>query len=275
MRIAIATSPAGPARPNEDFAAATANGVILLDGAGLAGTTSTCRHGVAWYTRHLGAAILAGLPDTGRNLTAVLADAIDETARLHAGTCPLDDPGTPCATVVIARVTGGRLQYLVLADSVLVLDRPGAAPTVITDNREAIVGAIHRADMDAHANGTTAHDEALRVYVETMRRYRNQPGGFWVAAADPAAAHQAVTGDRSVSDVERVLLLSDGASRMVDRFGLATWPEVFRLADAYGPGEVIRRVREAEASDPYGARWPRGKIHDDATIAYGTDPRES
>lgn len=271
MRIAIATSPARPDKPNEDYAAATANGAVLLDGAGLSGTASKCHHGVAWYTRHLGAAILAGLPDTDRDLATVLADAISETAQLHAGTCSLEDPGTPSATVVITRLVADRLHYLVLADSVLVLDEGGGTLTVITDNREATVGAAHRADLDAHPNGTTAHDEALRTYIETVRRHRNRPGGFWVAAADPAAAHQAITGDRRISDLSRALLLSDGASRIVDRFGLVTWQELFGLVQEHGLGEVIRRVRRAEADDPHGARWARGKVHDDATLAYWTD----
>ena len=29
-----------------------------------------------------------------------------------------------------------------------------------------------------------------------------------------------------------------------------------------------RRVRAAEAADPQGERWPRGKIHDDATAVF-------
>jgi hypothetical protein len=29
-----------------------------------------------------------------------------------------------------------------------------------------------------------------------------------------------------------------------------------------------RQVREAESSDLDGSRWPRGKAHDDATVAY-------
>jgi len=33
------------------------------------------------------------------------------------------------------------------------------------------------------------------------------------------------------------------------------------------PEHVINLVREAE-TDPAGERWPRGKVHDDATTAY-------
>jgi hypothetical protein len=37
------------------------------------------------------------------------------------------------------------------------------------------------------------------------------------------------------------------------------------LASEPGAAGLIRRVRAAEAADPGGDRWPRGKIHDDAT----------
>jgi hypothetical protein len=62
--------------------------------------------------------------------------------------------------------------------------------------------------------------------------------------------------------------LSDGASRLVDVFGLATWAEVLMMLDEGGPGELVRRVRAAEAADPQGRRWPRTKGSDDATGVY-------
>jgi hypothetical protein len=46
------------------------------------------------------------------------------------------------------------------------------------------------------------------------------------------------------------VLLSDGASRLVDLFELATWEELVALQDASGPAELPRQVRAAEAVDP-------------------------
>jgi hypothetical protein len=45
-------------------------------------------------------------------------------------------------------------------------------------------------------------------------------------------------------------LLSDGASRLVDLFELATWEELLALLDENGPDELLRQVRAAEATDP-------------------------
>ncbi|MER7330470.1 MULTISPECIES: protein phosphatase 2C domain-containing protein [unclassified Micromonospora] len=271
MHVTMATSPAKPGQPNEDFTAATPSGVVLLDGAGLSGTISRCSHGVAWYTRHLGGALLAGLADdSDQELPAILAEAISHTAALHEDTCQLDEPGTPSATVIMLRRNRDHLEYLVLADSVLVLDQANDAPLVISDDREAHVGRHYRAAMDNLLNGTPEHDQARRDYVQALRAHRNKPGGFWVAAADPRAAHEAIVGRRPIKDVTAAALLSDGASRLTDRFGLTDWTGLLAILHDYGPAELIRRVRDAEDSDPQGDRWPRGKTHDDATAAYCT-----
>lgn len=268
MQVVMATSPAKPDQPNEDFTGAVPNAVVLLDGAGLAGTTSTCLHGVAWYTRRLGGALLGQLAaDDGQDLTAILGQAIAQVADAHRDTCDISDPSSPSATVTIFRVDDNRADYLVLADSVLVLDRAGDAPEVITDGRVDAVGSRYRAAMDAAPNGTIEHDQALREYIEALRAHRNQPGGFWVAADDPGAAAEAPTGSRPAESLSSAVLLSDGASRIVDQFALADWPAVLALIAAEGPAEVIRQVRAAETSDPQGRRWPRAKTHDDATLA--------
>jgi hypothetical protein len=101
-----------------------------------------------------------------------------------------------------------------------------------------------------------------------LRRARNRPGGYWVAAADPQAASQAVTGTLPSRNLHRAALLSDGASRLVDPFQLATWEELLALLDESGPDELLRQVRAAEAVDPEARQWPRTKRSDDATAVY-------
>jgi hypothetical protein len=49
-------------------------------------------------------------------------------------------------------------------------------------------------------------------------------------------------------------------------FGLVSWDELVSLVVEEGPAELIRQVRRAEASDPAGSRWRRGKAVDDATV---------
>ena len=101
-----------------------------------------------------------------------------------------------------------------------------------------------------------------------MRGFRNHPGGFWVASSNPDAADHALTGSYGPADLRSALLLSDGASRLTDRFDLATWPQLIQVVTDHGPQALIRQVRAAEHTDPNGQRWPRGKAHDDATALH-------
>ncbi|TQN33482.1 protein phosphatase 2C-like protein [Haloactinospora alba] len=269
MSFQLATDPAKLDRPNEDFAAVGSNAAVLLDGAGTPpGAESGCVHGVSWYARTLGGLLLSAL-SPGASLTGALASSIEYVNRLHVGTCDLKHAETPSATVVALRWGDTDCEYLVLADSVLVLDRFGEAPDVISDNREAIVGRELRKPMDALPTGTTEHSQALREYVAALANHRNRPGGFWIANTEPAAAEQAITGRVHLDEVTAFTLLSDGATRLVDRFGLTTWRNTLDTVATDGAAALIKQIRQAEYSDPDGRVWPRGKAHDDATVVYG------
>src|SRR5690606_1888813 len=84
-----------------------------------------------------------------------------------------------------------------------------------------------------------------------------------VACTDPLAAERAVTGSVPLEQVSAVALLSDGVSRLVDPFGLASWRQLLALLGRHGAWEAIRQVRVAEKADPTGRRWPRDTVHDD------------
>ncbi len=272
MLVAIASLPAKPNQPNEDFVAATSEAVVLLDGAGTpAGSASGCVHGVAWFARRLGTSLLAAIArEDDSNLVGCLAASISKVRAFHADTCDLEHPGSPSATVLALKVRERAVDYLVLADSVLVIDCLTGL-RVITDDHEAKIGRQFRGRMDSIPNGAPEHEEAHREYVENLRAHRNRPGGFWVASTEPEAATHALTGSVPRAQLRAAAVLSDGASRLVDRFGLASWEGVLKTLETRGPLELLRQVRAAENGDLDGSRWPRGKTHDDASVAHCSD----
>ncbi|MCP9954464.1 hypothetical protein LUX33_42780 [Actinomadura madurae] len=137
-----ATDQGSPERLNEDFVAAAAGAVVVLDGCGLPlGTDLGCVHGTAWYARSLGTRLLARMldgagPPAGspvgppegahrpgtRPLVARLAGAIADVAAAHRLSCDLRVPTTPAATVLALRLRGELVDYLVLADSTVLLE---------------------------------------------------------------------------------------------------------------------------------------------------------
>jgi hypothetical protein len=245
----------GSGQSNEDAVVAAGGVVVVLDGVSKWYTDDLgCVHGTVWYVRHLADRILhhaaADVP-----LSDAVGDAIRDVADMHRATCDLTHPWSPAATAAVLRESAESVDYLILADCVVVVET-GEGVTALTDTRLA--------ELLRRARHPDAPAELRWKYRNGLQGLRNHPDGYWVASADPSAALQAVTGSFARDDVRRVALLTDGASCLVDDYGQATWQQLLDL----GPEALIDEVRRCERSDPDRERWPRGKVHDDATAAF-------
>jgi protein phosphatase 2C-like protein len=228
---------------NEDLVLTGPDFVVVMDGASAPyGLDSGCKHDVAWLVRRLAAELAVPLVAHSRApLADILADAIAGVCRQHEATCDLSNPDSPSSTVSIVRAIDDRLDHLVLADSPVVLRTTDGRLDVVLDNRI----------------------ELLPEYtLETVRRLRNQPGGFWVASTRPKAAYEAISGSTDRSTADLVVLLTDGASRYAERYG-HSWTELVELVEHDGPQALIDQVRAADERAPVGSF--RGKRRDDAT----------
>lgn len=277
MHVTTATDPGTPGRPNEDFAAlampASGQGgaLVVLDGVTPHPGGTGCAHGVPWYVARLGGGLLElSLSRPEVTLAQCLAAAISRTANLHTPTCDLSHVYTPQATVVAVRWNADEVEHLVLSDSTLLIEEvSGEVRTVLDDRLGRLPDPVPalRAALRARERGTAEHSAARAAYARAVEALRNAEGGFFTAAADPDVARRAVVGRTPRDRVRAVAALSDGAARLVDTFGVRDWPGVLRLLRAEGPRALITEVRAAEAADPDGTRFPRGKRHDDATVA--------
>jgi hypothetical protein len=271
MEVRLASEPSPDAADNEDHAVATADCVAVLDGVTVpAGMDTGCVHWPAWYVRRLGAHLVSAVhPDV--SLPDVLAAGIRAVRDDHAGSCDLDHPGTPQSTACLLRTAAESVDYLVLCDCSLVLDRGGV--DVITDLRAQSTSQKLREAALAGGSPYGSEDRAsrLRALVNSQRRHVNRDGGYWIAAADPEAAYHAVTGTVPLTGpyrLRRAALLTDGASRAVDTFALTDWDGLLDVLDRHGPSHLISLVRTGELADSEGRVRPRYKRHDDATAAY-------
>jgi hypothetical protein len=266
MEVRLATE-AAPGRPvNEDYALAVGDLVAVFDGVTQpVGVDVGCTHGPAWYVRRLTARlteVYLSRPD--ESLPEILASAIEAVHPDHGGTCDLSHPGTPAASLCILRDNGATVDYLALSDAPLVLDRGGQVEVVADRRFEETIARVRDQALVAGAIGSAEHEGRVRWSTEQKWQHVNQPHGYWIAAADPQAAFQAVTGSTAA---KRAALLTDGTSVAVELFGFLTWSELLDLLTTDGPAELIRRVRQAEEADMQGSTNPRYKSHDDATAA--------
>jgi hypothetical protein len=137
---------------------------------------------------------------------------------------------------------------------------------VITDKRVEDVAAAERTAAQGEPPGSLERRRLIGHLVTEQRRHKNQPGGYWVAGANPDAAMHAVTGTRE--GVRQAALLTDGAAALAADYGLVDWSGLLDVLGAGGSAGLIERVRRAEAGDPDALRWPRYKPSDDAAAIY-------
>jgi hypothetical protein len=224
----------GLPRPTEDRVVLLPNAVVLLDGA--TSPTPRERDG-GWHSRHLAAELTRLDGDLADDLAAAIARLAD-----RYGLVPGDSPSS---TVSITRWTDTAVDVLVLADSPVV---------VFTDTGVEVVADNRLRD--------------LRGEVDRITDWRNREHGWWVAEAEPAAAHRAVRASWPRERVRTVLMATDGVSCGVDDYGLfADWQSVLDITSEKGPEAVLDEIRAAEEGDAERTKWRRAKVHDDQALA--------
>ena len=162
----------------------------------------------------------------------------------------------PSSTVALARWDDVNLDCLVLGDSPIAVMHSDGHVDVITDRRLSAIGADKRAAyrerLVAGGGFDSEHRELLRSLQAEQRKYRNEPDGFWIAADDPSAADHALTRRFPVGSVSAAVLMTDGASAIVDRFGLTTWADMPSRLSREGCAQVLAEIDQAESADPAG-----------------------
>lgn len=232
----------GAPRPSEDRLAVLDNAVLVLDGAT---APDPSQPGGGPYAGRLVDVLSARLrSEPTADLGAVLAGAIEEVTGADGWV-----PGAaPSATVAMLRWDNSHVDGLVLADSPIIAFGRSGIQVVADDRLRAL-----------RAHGKLMDQEAVRGQ-------RNVEGGFWVAEADPAAANHAIRFRWQRSELDAVLLATDGVATGVDDYRVLDWARALELA-RQDPNAVLEVVRDAERADPDRTRWPRPKRHDDQALA--------
>ncbi|MET9260754.1 protein phosphatase 2C domain-containing protein [Amycolatopsis sp. NPDC004079] len=232
----------GHPRPTEDHIALLPQAILVLDGAT---SPSPDLPPGGWYAHLLRDQLAHELTTHPHQpLTTALATAITAVAKTN----DLNPGRSPSSTVSILRWTDHEIEALVLADSPIVAFGHSGTDVVADDRLISL------------------RNNGLLQTSADVRRRRNAEDGFWVAEADPAAAHKAVRRNWPRKDIDAVLIATDGVAIGVDEYGLFKWPEVLQIAKNKGPEAVLDAVRAAENDDPHAVRWPRAKRHDDQVL---------
>ncbi|MFE7068453.1 hypothetical protein, partial [Microbacterium sp. NPDC057658] len=183
MRVEAAMLP--DASSSQDRIFMTRNAVIVLDGASAFVPVEVSPSA---YVDTLGSFLVEGLTTEPRTrLTDLLAHGIEESAS-HLDLRP---GASPSSTVAIARKNENGVDLLILGDSKIATPQ-----SVYVDDRISRFAlkqrAAYRARLAAGSGYDETHRELLMALQSEQSRHRNVAGGYWIAEADPAAAHHAM-----------------------------------------------------------------------------------
>ncbi|MEU4245837.1 hypothetical protein AB0F15_00310 [Amycolatopsis sp. NPDC026612] len=256
----LATAQLSGGRRGDDRIFSSDNALIMLDGASAFKPVPVP---AAVYAETLGSHLREELADQpAADLVKLLEEAIAWSAKsldLRAG-------NAPSSTVSIVRQSGESVDLLVLGDNLI------ASPAgEVCDTRLDALGLEPRTryrDRLAAGGGYDDHHKALlRELQEQQAEWRNRDGGYWIAEADPAAAHHAITRSLPIGMASWVITATDGAYEPLEAVDPGEWS---RFADwtSVELAELLRRLHRWEHEvDPEGRSLPRAKRHDDKSIA--------
>ncbi|WP_410646387.1 hypothetical protein [Amycolatopsis sp. cmx-4-54] len=165
--------------------------------------------------------------DADMDLAEALADAITATTAqlsLTAGR-------SPSSTVTILRRRDEHVDVLMLGDNLVVL--PGRT---ITDPRLDHLHVPERRQYKQRLADGTGFDDTHRGLLVTLQQQqaarRNQPGGYWIAETNPAAAYQAIRATTPVDQIPWAIVATDGAYTPMQHLGITDWPTISAMTAA-------------------------------------------
>lgn len=248
MHVSAATRPA-PGTVNEDTFLLGPRYAAVLDGCTDPGRDSGCIHDVPWLVARLSGHLGTVLTHNQGPLTELVGEAISRVCADHRDSCDLSNPDSPSSTVTVVRELDGAVEYLALGDSPLLLESGDGGVEFVCDDQV---------------------DHLASYALDDVAAARNAPGGFWVASTDPAAPMHGVRGELAHGTVRSALLMSDGVSRLGERYDYS-WRAVLDLIATDGPSAAIDAVHRCDAQPRVPATSPGrsspSKRFDDATAA--------
>lgn len=258
---------------NEDYVVVGSTFAVLLDGAsGITGKRVLSHHSgsdAQWFSHFVGGRICEYL-DASRGIVDSIRLAVDDS-RDYIGEHGVTDNEElfPSSTLVVASVSGDSVDIVSLGDSPVFIGLKDGSLVTISDAR---IAELDQAAVDAMVDcscGCAMTGVQKRASVNDIllanRQLKNKSEGYWILDPTGVALEHLNVMQFSVEDIDYVCAMSDGLERAFDLFGLADPVAFLAKATRESFDELLVRLRAEENLDPDFDRYPRLKLHDDAS----------
>ncbi|MEV0061260.1 hypothetical protein [Nocardia sp. NPDC050718] len=251
-----------PASSGDDRLIVTDDAVIVLDGATVHDPTMPS---AGEYVDRLGSELAKSIAQ-GTELVDVLEGSLARTVEALG-----IQPGlAPSSTVALVRFGSETVEGLILGDSSVIVGLRDGTVIGHTDDRLSRLrlpeADLYRRFLSEGQGFSGRHRKVLQELQLAERAQRNQPGGYWIAEADPVAAKHALHMRYTVDEVLWVITATDGVVDLAPTLGVG-WSEVAEMSTVE-LDRFLDRIHTWEAeTDPNGLVLPRSKRHDDKTVA--------
>src|SRR5438067_64923 len=250
--------PGEATKANEDAFGHAGNAALVMDGATPLGDGLMPGPSDAAWIAQFGArrilAHLRGGEGARKALRGALADAQKsfEALRRHP---PEEMWQTPCASMMLAVVGEGSMEFLSFGDCAALVQPEGGAVMVIGESFDKRAAEAQRARAIAkEKNLSPAAGLSRPEFITALRAARNRvnSGGNWLFSPDVKAASHAARRLVKVSPGTRLLLASDGFLALASDYGAYGADTLMQAAMEKGLKALGEELRTIEAGDAGG-----------------------
>jgi hypothetical protein len=175
---------------------------------------------------------------------------------------PTDAHEHPSAAALVIRETlPGTIEYVSLGDCVLLADTGKQFVRIGIDEQDAgdawVAATLKTLERPSR--------EQLWPQLRLQRARMNSPDGYGIFSITPAPPHFIRHGFLALPAGTRILLATDGVTRLADVFRRYDAASLFEKAWSAGLAPLFEELRAIEAADSACTAYPRAKTSDDAT----------
>jgi hypothetical protein len=266
-------------KANEDYAFACEQFIFVLDGAsGLSNENySDYESDAQWFAHRLGGLLQERLCDAAKTIDTIVTESIKElreeyNAFLLGVKC--DTLAMPSAGMAAIRTNGENIEVFHIGDcSAVLLVNDGRSPLLLQAEQlvkldEGVINDV----VSISKEKNIPFSEALIYGKEQLiinRKKLNKPDGYWILDLTGFGVEHACTHTFNICDVRVAAVMTDGFSELVDLIEAYDFKGLLEQMENGDLGEMCDTLFKAHDEDPTFDKYPRFKLHDDSSAAWG------